>query len=284
MREVGGHIGYDMRPSARCRGHATAMLRAALPVAGALGIDQALITCDADNVGSRRVIERNGGILEDQRGDKLRLCRPALTRKVARPGPDPLVDVCAVTPEQRRNELRAAELSGQTWKVLPFWGHKPTASGELGAGCLSQWWPATFTVDGVPYPTAEHWMMAGKARLFEDPAGLAAVQAARSPGAAKAAGRKVRGFDQERWVAARFDLVVAGNLAKFSQHTDLGEFLLTTGARVLVEASPYDRIWGVGLAPTDPQVLRVTTWRGLNLLGFALMEVRDQLRLARDNP
>ncbi|QSB14640.1 GNAT family N-acetyltransferase [Natronosporangium hydrolyticum] len=72
LREVGGHIGYDVRPSARRRGHATAMLAAALPVAASLGIDPVLITCDHDNLASRTVIERNGGVLEDQRGNKLR--------------------------------------------------------------------------------------------------------------------------------------------------------------------------------------------------------------------
>jgi predicted acetyltransferase len=72
LREVGGHIGYDVRPSARQKGHATAMLRAALPVVRRLGIDPALVTCDEDNLASRTVIERNGGVLEDQRGAKLR--------------------------------------------------------------------------------------------------------------------------------------------------------------------------------------------------------------------
>lgn len=76
LREVGGHIGYDVRPSARRHGHATAMLRTALPLARALGIDRALITCDADNLGSRKVIERNGGTLADRRGNKLRFWVP----------------------------------------------------------------------------------------------------------------------------------------------------------------------------------------------------------------
>jgi ribA/ribD-fused uncharacterized protein len=182
-----------------------------------------------------------------------------------------------MTPQQRLADLRAAELAGQPLKIMPFWGHKPTASGAIGAGCLSQWWPEAFTVDGVTYPTAEHWMMAGKARLFGDEDGLAAVLAAKSPGAAKAAGRKVRGFDEQRWSDARYDLVVAGNLAKFGQHPDLREFLARTGDRVLVEASPYDRIWGVGMAPTNPDVDRPSAWRGLNLLGFALMDVRERL-------
>jgi predicted acetyltransferase len=76
LREVGGHFGYDVRPSARRRGHATAMLRAALPIARRLGIEPALVTCDVDNIASRKVIERNGGVLEDQRGDKLRFWVP----------------------------------------------------------------------------------------------------------------------------------------------------------------------------------------------------------------
>jgi len=72
LLEVGGHIGYDVRLSARRRGHATAMLREALPVARELGIERALVTCDVDNIGSRTVIERNGGVLEDEREGKLR--------------------------------------------------------------------------------------------------------------------------------------------------------------------------------------------------------------------
>jgi predicted acetyltransferase len=76
LLEMGGHIGYDVRPSARRRGHATAMLRAALPVARDLGIDPALVTCDTDNVGSRKVIEAGGGVLEDERHGKLRFWVP----------------------------------------------------------------------------------------------------------------------------------------------------------------------------------------------------------------
>ena len=107
-------------------------------------------------------------------------------------------------------------------------------------------------MDGVTYPTAEHWMMAGEARLFADQESVAAMLADESPSAAKAAGRKVRGFDEKRWVAARYDIVVEGNFAKFRQHADLRQFLVATGDRVLVEASPYDRIWGIGMAATNP--------------------------------
>jgi predicted acetyltransferase len=80
LREAGGHIGYDVRPSARRRGHATAMLRAALPIARELGIDQVLITCDIDNTASRLVIERNGGILQDRYGSKWRFWVPTAPR------------------------------------------------------------------------------------------------------------------------------------------------------------------------------------------------------------
>jgi len=77
LLEAGGHIGYDVRPSARRQGHATAMLRAALPVARSLGIESVLVTCPVTNVASRKVIEANGGIFDDQRGEKLRFWVPS---------------------------------------------------------------------------------------------------------------------------------------------------------------------------------------------------------------
>lgn len=181
-----------------------------------------------------------------------------------------------LTPEQHLSQVRAADAAGNPPRLLLFWGHQ-----QFDPGCLSQWWPEPFTVDGVTYPTAEHWMMAGKARLFGDSAGLAAVLASGSPGAAKAAGRKVRGFDEARWVAARYGIVVAGNLAKFRSDPKSGDYLLNTGKRVLVEASPFDRIWGIGLGPDHQDASRPSAWRGLNLLGFALMEVRERLRQDR---
>jgi ribA/ribD-fused uncharacterized protein len=182
-----------------------------------------------------------------------------------------------MSPYDRLSRLRVDESAGRPFEILPFWGHRPPRTGGVGIGCLSQWYPASFTVDGVAYATAEHWMMAEKARLFGDADGLAAVLAAPGPGQAKAAGRKVRGFDQNAWESARYDIVVAGNLAKFGQHDDLRAFLVATGDKILVEASPYDRIWGVGLAADHPDVGRPSAWRGLNLLGFALMDVRERL-------
>ncbi|MEV6523663.1 NADAR family protein [Longispora sp. NPDC051575] len=162
-------------------------------------------------------------------------------------------------------------------KYLFFWGHRPQPDGSVGPGCLSQWWPAPFTVDGVRYGTAEHFMMAGKARLFGDTETAARILDAGGPGAVKALGRQVRGFDQATWEAHRLEIVVAGNVAKFGQHPALKTYLLGTRNRVLVEASPLDRIWGIGLAADDPRAADPTRWRGLNLLGVALMSARDQL-------
>lgn len=173
--------------------------------------------------------------------------------------------------------LRARVAGGERFGYLCFWGHRPRADGAPSASCFSQWFASPFTVDGVRYATAEHWMMAGKARQFDDEAALAKVLAHDDPAAAKAAGRGVRGFDEARWLAHRFDLVVEGNFAKFSQHPALGRFLLSTGDQVLVEASPVDAIWGIGLAAGDPRAHDPAQWPGLNLLGFALMDVRERL-------
>ncbi|MDI3407241.1 NADAR family protein [Streptomyces cavernicola] len=167
---------------------------------------------------------------------------------------------------------------GERVKFLHFWGHAPRKDGRIGASCLSQWWPAPFTVDGVRYATAEHWMMAEKARLFDDAEAERKALAATSPAAAKKAGRLVRGFDEQRWERERFGIVVEGSVHKFAADEALREFLLGTGERVLVEASPMDRIWGIGLAADDPRADDPPRWRGTNLLGFALMEARQRLR------
>ncbi|MGW1992256.1 NADAR family protein [Embleya sp. NPDC001921] len=161
-------------------------------------------------------------------------------------------------------------------KYVFFWGHREPREG-VDSGCLSQWYPSPFTVDGVSYRTAEHWMMAGKARMFGDADAERRVLAAGHPKTAKTIGRQVRGFDERRWVDERFELIVAGNVAKFGQHPAMGAFLLGTGRRVLVEASPLDRIWGIGLAADDERAADPERWRGLNLLGFALMEARARL-------
>jgi len=180
-------------------------------------------------------------------------------------------------PPRSLPELRALAAAGGRVKYMFFWGNRPQPDGSIGSGCLSQWWPAPFVVDGIRYATAEHYMMTSKARLFGDDAIAARMLAAPHPGAVKALGRQVHGFDQDIWDAHRFELVVAGTVAKFGQHPNLGRYLSGTGSRVLVEASPVDRVWGIGLSATDPRAHDPAQWRGSNLLGFALMHARAQL-------
>jgi ribA/ribD-fused uncharacterized protein len=175
-------------------------------------------------------------------------------------------------------DLTAASALGHRIKFLFFWGHRPEPDGRIGTGCLSQWWPAPFTVDGTVFATAEHYMMWRKATLFADHAMADRILAVEHPHVAKTLGAQVSGFEQPRWDEHRVPIVVAGNLAKFSQHPPLRAFLLGTGQRVLVEASPIDRIWGIGLDRNNPAAQDPARWRGLNLLGFALMQVRDTLR------
>jgi len=174
------------------------------------------------------------------------------------------------------SDLVRLEQSGVSIDLLLFYGHGPGAG--TGTGCLSQWWPARFTVDGVGYRSAEHFMMAQKARLFGDRELFERIVAAEHPKVAKDLGRQVRGFDERVWVAERFTIVVRGTAAKFSADEVIRDHLLGTGDRVLVEASPTDRVWGIGLGRDDERARRPSLWLGTNLLGFALMEARDRLR------
>lgn len=167
---------------------------------------------------------------------------------------------------------------GRNVEFLFFWGHHPRPDGSIGPSCLSQWWPAPFVVDGLAFRTAEHYMMWRKATLFDDAAIAEQVLTATDLRQVKALGRKVHGFEPGAWEASRVDIVVTGNLAKFQQNDDLCAYLLSTGDRVIVEASPVDSIWGIGLAADDPRACEPAQWRGLNLLGFALTHVRTTLR------
>lgn len=181
----------------------------------------------------------------------------------------------------RIDALLQRQQRGERPKYLFFWGHQPPKDGGVSASCLSQWWPSSFEVDGVSYPTAEHYMMSEKARLFGDETNADKILAAQHPGEAKALGRQVTGFDEDAWVASRYDIVVRASFAKFDQNPRLREFLLGTANRVLVEASPLDRVWGIGLTADDDRAQNPAQWRGLNLLGFALMEARSALKPMR---
>lgn len=177
-----------------------------------------------------------------------------------------------------REQLIELERRGEMPPFVMFWGHRPRA-GAAGPGpwVCSQWFPSEFVVDGQRYATAEHWMMAEKARLFDDAAAESRVFATDDPVEVQAVGRSVTNYDEDRWRAHRFEIVVAGSLAKFGQDPVLRDYLLFTGGTVLVEASPRDAIWGIGVDRNDPRAGRPSEWPGLNLLGFALMEARRTL-------
>ncbi len=177
-------------------------------------------------------------------------------------------------------DLVAATAAGQAFDYVFFWGHKPSADGATSKSCFSQWWEAAFRVGDEVFPTAEHYMMARKARLFGDEDSARRILAAGSPNDAKSLGRKVKGFSEEVWLQHREEIVFTGNLAKFSQQPALRRFLIATGESILVEASPVDRIWGIGMAASDSRAGNPAQWQGLNLLGFALVKVRAHLALA----
>ncbi|PIF43841.1 hypothetical protein CLU96_0757 [Chryseobacterium sp. 52] len=161
-------------------------------------------------------------------------------------------------------------------EFLFFWGH--TVKDEITKSCFSQWFPIQFEENGTIYKTAEHYMMAGKARLFNDQEILQQVLKSETPNEVKSLGRKVKNFDPKLWDEHKYEIVNRANLLKFSQNLKFQNFLLSTDDKILVEASPYDKIWGIGMLETDSRAQNPLLWEGENLLGFALMEVRDELR------
>jgi hypothetical protein len=181
-----------------------------------------------------------------------------------------------------REEILARIDAGETFSCRCFYGHTARDDGKLSNAVFSQFYPAKFEIGGQTYHWAEQWMMASKARLFGDDAALAAILAAKAPEECKKLGRQVRNFDASAWDAAAFDFVTRGNLEKFGQSASLKAYLLDTGDEVIVEAAPRDAIWGVGVGRekgADPK-----QWRGLNLLGFALMRARAMLRGEIETP
>lgn len=167
---------------------------------------------------------------------------------------------------------------GEKLEFELFYGHWENKDGKITNTCLSQWFMRDFEVDGVVYSCAEQYMMASKARLFGCEEVLGMIMSSLHPNDMKGWGRRVRPFDPEVWEDNCRDIVLKGNLAKFSQNKDLLEYLLGTGDKIIVEASPYDAIWGIGMGKQDPRAKNPMQWNGSNYLGFVLMEVRDRLR------
>ncbi|EMO27169.1 NADAR family protein [Leptospira noguchii] len=169
--------------------------------------------------------------------------------------------------------LAAEEASKDSAQFLFFWGH--TSNGKVNKACLSQWAKYEFNINGIQYKTAEHWMMAQKANLFQDRRIFDLIVSADNPKEAKKLGRSVSNFEPGLWKSKAYELVKIGNIHKFNQNPEILEYLLSTGESILVEASPDDNIWGIGLSEKDALEIHFSMWEGSNLLGFALMEVRD---------
>ena len=147
-----------------------------------------------------------------------------------------------------------------------FWG-----------GTYSQWCPSVFVIDGVEYNTAEQYMMAKKALLFGDYDSLREIMVEKSPALQKAMGKKVKGFNKVKWETYCRDYVYDANYAKFTQNPKMLKELMATGDKEIVEASPEDTIWGIGLHETNPLAWDKATWKGTNWLGEAIMRVRAKL-------
>lgn len=147
-------------------------------------------------------------------------------------------------------------------------------------GYLSNWYPSPFTLDGVAFSSMEQYMMYRKAVCFGDDKVAAQILVTEDVAEIKTLGRLVSGYDESLWNGVRQIVVYEGLSAKFSQNSELWEQLKKTGSAVLAECAAKDRIWGIGLSMHDSDRLDRAKWQGQNLLGYALMMVREKLRTA----
>lgn len=177
---------------------------------------------------------------------------------------------------QSNEQLCTFVAKGGNPKYIFFWGHQKSKS-EVTKSCFSQWYASPFTENGLVFQTAEHYMMYQKAILFGNNLLATRILTCTTPAEAKRMGREVTGFVDAVWNARRFEIVVQANTLKFGQNPELLQFLLNTQERILVEASPVDKIWGIGMAADHPDIAAPEKWSGLNLLGYALMTARHQL-------
>lgn len=175
-------------------------------------------------------------------------------------------------------KLRKEYNAGEKLKFLFFWGHQPSKDGSISKSCFSQWWKSDFLENMDLYCCTEQYMMAGKSKLFNDEEVFEEIMKCKDPKKIKSLGRRVKNFNEEKWNKAKIDIVFKGNYLKFTQNKDLKEFLLSTGNRIIVEVSPYDAVWGIKMSENDEFVNNPLKWKGENLLGFILMEVRDKIR------
>lgn len=145
-------------------------------------------------------------------------------------------------------------------------------------GLFSQWAKKDIKINNIIYNCCEQYMMAEKARLFKDELALEKIMETTNPAVQKKWGRKVKNFNKNKWEEMAKKIVFKANYAKFTQNEDCKKLLLDSENRTIVEASPYDRIWGIGLSCNDPRALNPKQWRGANWLGKIIMEVRKKIK------
>lgn len=171
----------------------------------------------------------------------------------------------------------AQQMYEEKKNMVTFWGHTPNGKEDIGKWCFSQWWKGEFRINELDYICMEQYMMSQKAVLFGDYKTEEEIMKATDPKIIKALGRKVANFNQQVWDEVKYTIVLTGNWYKFSQNKELRDYLLSTKDAILAEASPYDKIWGIGMSEKEEGVNVPNKWKGSNLLGFALMEIRDEL-------
>jgi len=175
-------------------------------------------------------------------------------------------------------DLKQACSRGEKFTYLLFYGHTMLSTDSDMRPCLSQWWPCRFTLGDYKFSSAEQCMMLAKAFLFKDYQSANLILETNDPKRARDLGRNIANFDSVLWDQYKFGYIVQGNYAKFSQNKDLCDYLLSTGNSILVEASPRDAIWGIGMSSSSAFATDPLKWRGQNLLGFAVTKVREMLK------
>ena len=167
---------------------------------------------------------------------------------------------------------------GEYPEVILFWGHVNDKHTRQGEYMLSQWYPSPFSVNEIVYKSAGQWMMARKALLFGDREAYRKILEADRPDQVRCFGTDIENFDETKWSEWKYEIVREGNFHKFNQNKKLRSFLMSTGDAVLAEANPFDKVWGIGLSADAKYVQDPYAWEGTNLLGFALMEIREYFR------
>jgi ribA/ribD-fused uncharacterized protein len=168
--------------------------------------------------------------------------------------------------DQQVNKLKM-KYEKETEKYIFFWN-----------GIFSQWYQSEMVIDGITYNCCEQYMMHQKALTFNDHEIAEKVMKAKLPNDQKSLGRQVKGFNKDLWDRVCVGIVYKGNYAKFTQSKKLKDLLLETGEKIIVEASPYDQIWGIGMGCEEDGIEDPVNWKGLNLLGWSIMLVRNQIK------